>query len=98
MLREHGPDLVFLDIQMPGKNGFDLLRELDEPDFEVIFVTAYNEFAINAMKFSAVDYLLKPVDVAELQSAILRAGKRLKLKTHTGNLENLINLLQKQKD
>ena len=79
-----GPILFFLIFKCLVKMDFDLLRELDEPDFEVIFVTAYNEFAINAMKFSAVDYLLKPVDVAELQSAILRAGKRLKLKTHTG--------------
>jgi two-component system LytT family response regulator len=96
VIREHKPDLVFLDIQMPGKNGFDLLRELDELDFELIFVTAYNEFAINAMKFSAVDYLLKPIDVAELQSAVTRAGKRLSMKIHTYHLENLIDLLQKQ--
>jgi len=98
IIRNYKPDLVFLDIQMPGKNGFDLLRELDEFDFEVIFVTAYNEFAIHAMKFSAVDYLLKPVNISELQSAVTRANKRLDLKLQNNKLENLINLLQKQQN
>src|SRR5687768_12574158 len=56
------PDLVFIDIAMPVKNGFDLLRELNEIDFEVIFITAHNQFMIEAFHFSAVDYLLKPVD------------------------------------
>jgi two-component system LytT family response regulator len=92
------PELVFLDIQMPGKSGFDLLRELNNIDFEIIFVTAYQEFAIHAMKFSAVDYLLKPVDPKELQAAITRAEKRVGLKSQNKQLENLINLLQKQQD
>src|SRR5690349_8407268 len=61
------PDLLFLDIQMPGQNGFDLLRKLPHYDFEVIFVTAYDQYAIQAMRFSAIDYLLKPVDIKELQ-------------------------------
>jgi two-component system LytT family response regulator len=95
-IKKHQPDLVFLDIQMPGKSGFDLLRELGDPAFEIIFVTAYNEFAIHAMKFSAVDYLLKPIAIAELQSAVTRAGKRVGLKIQNHKLENLINLLQQQ--
>src|SRR4051812_32343692 len=56
------PDLVFLDVRMPGQNGFDLLRMFGEPDFQVIFVTAYDEYAITAFEFSAVDYIVKPVD------------------------------------
>jgi two-component system LytT family response regulator len=97
-IKRHKPDLVFLDIQMPGKNGFDMLKELHEFDFEVIFVTAYHEYAINAMKFSAVDYLLKPINLDDLQSAINRACKRLSLKQHNTQLENLLSLLQKQQD
>ena len=92
------PGLLFLDIQMPGKTGFDLLRDLNEFDFEVIFVTAYDKFAIQAMKFSAVDYLLKPINIAELQAAVARAEKRYRLKTQNNHLENLIRLIQSQQN
>src|SRR5205823_3500967 len=60
------PDLVFLDIQMPGKSGIDMLSDLSEKNFEVIFVTAYNEYMLQALQFSAVDYLMKPVDEDKL--------------------------------
>lgn len=66
------PDIVFLDIQMPHQSGFDLLTTIDKWDFEVIFTTAYNEFAIQAIRFSALDYLLKPIDESELKKAIER--------------------------
>jgi len=66
------PDIVFLDIQMPHQSGFDLLTTIDKWNFEVIFTTAYNEFAIQAIRFSALDYLLKPIDEAELKKAIDR--------------------------
>jgi len=66
------PDIVFLDIQMPHQSGFDLLRAIDNWNFEVIFTTAYNEFAIQAIRFSALDYLLKPVDAGELVKAVDR--------------------------
>lgn len=72
------PQLVFLDIAMPGKNGFGLLRDLDEINFEVIFVTAHNEYTIQAIRYSAVDYLLKPIDDDELIQAVERVKKRLK--------------------
>ncbi|GAB4029070.1 LytR/AlgR family response regulator transcription factor [Spirosoma gilvum] len=74
--REH-PDLVFLDIQMPGKTGFDLLASFDKADFGVIFTTAYEEFAIRAFRFSAIDYLLKPIDPDELQSAVSKYKSQL---------------------
>lgn len=90
------PDLLFLDIQMPGKSGFDLLKELNNYDFEVIFVTAHDQYAIQAMRFAAVDYLLKPIDINELQSAVGRAEKRLKLKEQNRQLENLLYLLKTQ--
>ena len=66
------PDVLFLDIQMPHQSGFDLLTTIDNWNFEVIFTTAYNEFAIQAIRFSALDYLLKPVDESELKKAVER--------------------------
>ena len=66
----HKPDLVFLDIQMPGKNGFELLQALPQHEFELIFVTAFDQYGIQAVKFSAIDYLLKPVNVEELKIAV----------------------------
>jgi two-component system LytT family response regulator len=69
-IRNHKPDLVFLDVEMPAGNGFSLLEELEEIDFEVIFVTAHSHYAIKAIKFSALDYLLKPIDKKELIRAI----------------------------
>lgn len=76
-IRKMKPDLVFLDIEMPGMNGFQLLEKLEEFDFEVIFVTAYNEYMLNALHISALDYLLKPVDTEELNSALVRFRKRI---------------------
>jgi two-component system, LytTR family, response regulator len=72
IIKSFEPDIVFLDIQMPHQSGFDLLSSLDNWNFEVVFTTAYNEFAIQAIKFSALDYLLKPVDAAELVKAVDR--------------------------
>ncbi len=71
------PDLVFLDIQMPGKTGLELLTELGSYDFEVVFVTAYNEYMLQALQFSAADYILKPVDEDRLVEAVERVAKRL---------------------
>lgn len=68
-IKKHNPDLIFLDIQMPGKTGFDLFEELSELP-EVIFVTAYDEYAIRAFEVNALDYLLKPVDPARLDETI----------------------------
>jgi two-component system LytT family response regulator len=92
------PGLVFLDIQMPQKSGFDLLKELNTYDFDVVFVTAHDQYAIQAMRFAAVDYLLKPIDINELQSAVDRAVKRQRLKEQNRQLENLIHLLKSQQN
>jgi two-component system LytT family response regulator len=70
------PDIVFLDIEMQQETGFDLLNKLQEIDFEVIFITAYSEYAIKAIKFSAIDYLLKPIDIEELKSAVQRVAQK----------------------
>jgi two-component system LytT family response regulator len=71
-IKRHHPQLVFLDIQMPFKDGFDLLREVKTIDFKIIFVTAHAHYAITAIKFSAVDYLLKPVNPNELTAAVAK--------------------------
>ncbi|MCE6991969.1 LytTR family DNA-binding domain-containing protein [Dyadobacter sp. CY323] len=88
------PDLVFLDIQMPEQNGFDWLRSLPACHFEVIFVTAYDQYAIQALRFSAVDYLLKPVAIGELQAAVERAHRQRLLKQQNELLQNLIQTLK----
>jgi len=72
-IEEHHPDIVFLDIQMPDGTGFELLRSIPNKSFELVFITAHEEFAIKAIKFSALDYLLKPVDADELKAAVERA-------------------------
>ena len=96
-INEHHPDLVFLDIAMPVKNGFDLLREIKEPNFEVIFVTAHNTFMIEAFHFSAIDYLLKPVEDELLIEAVKRAEKRIIDKVGSNNIQALLyNMTQKQ--
>jgi two-component system, LytTR family, response regulator len=70
LIEKQRPNLVFLDIQMPGKTGFDLLTSFENIDFGVIFTTAYQEYAVKAFRFSAIDYLLKPIDPDELQNAV----------------------------
>ncbi len=72
MIHVYQPGLVFLDIQMPHMNGFELLEKLPNKNFKIIFTTAYNEYAIQAIRFSAFDYLLKPIDTEELQASIHR--------------------------
>lgn len=94
LLYSHQPDLVFLDIQMPQQNGFDWLRSLPAPRFEVIFVTAYDQYAIQALRFAAVDYLLKPLAIDELQTAVERALQQHFLKEQHQLLRNLIHYLE----
>jgi len=72
LIRELRPDLVFLDIEMPGMNGFEMLRQLGETDFDVIFVTAYDQYALQAFRCAATDYLLKPVISEQLKEAVSR--------------------------
>jgi two-component system LytT family response regulator len=98
-IKKHEPALIFLDIQMPGKSGFEVLKEFAEPSFEVIFITAYDQYGIQAIKFSALDYLLKPINITELKHAVEKAGKKIKAKGKDHKLENLIEyMLRGQKD
>jgi len=80
-IEKSGPDLVFLDVEMPYRNGFALLEEIKSPGFNVIFTTAYNHYAIKAIKYSALDYLLKPIDGDELTRAIDKIRKQQSDKT-----------------
>ena len=70
---EMNPDIVFLDIEMPNMNGFELLEKLQSVNFKLIFTTSYDQYAIKAIRFSALDYLLKPIDREELQNAVKKA-------------------------
>jgi len=87
------PELVFLDVEMPRGSGFELLKRFEKVNFKTIFVTAHNHYAIKAIKFSAVDYLLKPVDVDELVEAVSRVKSMpvLHQSSYTGLLDNLDN-------
>ncbi len=75
-IREQKPQILFLDIEMPFMNGFQLLEKLDAINFELIFTTSYDQYAIKAIRFSALEYLLKPIDLEELQLAVQKAVKR----------------------
>lgn len=77
-IQEDAPQLVFLDVEMPKMNGFDLLEKLDEINFQLIFTTSYDQYAIKAIRYSALDYLLKPIDRDELQKAIQRVVHHLR--------------------
>jgi two-component system LytT family response regulator len=71
------PDLVFLDVQMPKMNGFEMLEKLPAVNFHLIFTTSYDEYALKAIRFSAIDYLLKPIDREELQRAVQKVVRRM---------------------
>jgi len=79
-IRNINPDLVFLDIEMPGKSGLDLMKEIGDKNFEVIFTTSHDKYAVEAFKTEALDYLLKPVDVFELTKAVDKVIARRKEK------------------
>ncbi len=85
---KHKPDLVFLDIEMPGGDGFSLLDSLTEINFEVIFVTAHDHYAIKAIKACALDYILKPIDILELTRAVDKAKNALLRKSNDQRLQN----------
>lgn len=96
IILQQKPDLVFLDIQMPVTSGFDLLKSFSSFLFEIIFVTAYDQYALQAIKFSAVDYILKPIKVNDLKNAVEKAMERIAAKKQNKHLENLLSLLQNQ--
>lgn len=99
LIKQINPDIVFLDIKMPDGTGFDLLNRLEKINFALIFLTAFDEYAVKAFKFSAVDYLLKPIDPDELTAAVDRAIDTLKNKTNqlAPLIENLKTIRRESK-
>jgi two-component system, LytTR family, response regulator len=93
VINEKKPDLVFLDVEMPNGTGFDLLAQFPEKHFDVIFITAFNHYAIKAIKFSAVDYILKPININEFIEAVERVIKKRSERSTPGN-ENLRILME----
>jgi two-component system, LytTR family, response regulator len=93
------PDIVFLDIQMPGKDGFEVLREIRQLNhaFYLVFITAFDKYAIEAVRQAAFDYLLKPVDPEELRATLARVKTYRLRNDHESRIENLLNNLDKNK-
>lgn len=77
LIKKHSPDVVFLDIAMPQENAFAFLERIQPVSFEIIFITAYDEYAVRAFRLNAIDYILKPIDIAELDAAVRRVKDRL---------------------
>lgn len=94
-LSQNETDLLFLDVEMPKLNGFEVLSELGDINFEVIFITAYNEFALRAIKFNALDYLLKPVEKDELIKAVDKVNSKHPNWVSQDQLNNLLDNFEK---
>ena len=92
LIKTEKPVVVFLDIEMPGINGFEMLSEFESIEFQVIFVTAFDSYALDAIKFSALDYILKPIDKIELTNAVDKVEKAERIKTD--QLSNLNTFLK----
>ncbi|MBW8327427.1 MAG: LytTR family DNA-binding domain-containing protein [Prolixibacteraceae bacterium] len=88
-IQEHQPQLIFLDIEMPGGNGFQLLEHFKDFPFEVIFVTAYDNYAIRAIRFSASDYILKPINLNELVAAVEKVSLRIRNRSENERIRQL---------
>lgn len=94
VIMRYQPDLIFLDVKMPREDGLSMLKRFNTISFEIIFITSYNQFAINAIKFNALDYLLKPVDTNELDIALQKVFEKINQKeSSTSQVVNLINYL-----
>jgi two-component system LytT family response regulator len=97
LIIEQKPQVVFLDIQMPGGNGFDLIKKFAAPQFEVVFITSYDQYAIEAIKFNALDYLLKPIELQELNRVIKKLHSAvLSHQTYQLQLVNVISHIENQ--
>lgn len=93
------PDVIFLDVEMPRMNGFTMLQQLRQHNFEIIFITAYDHYAIRAIKVSALDYLVKPVEIEDLKTAVEKVAEKRKKTTYNTSLETLLqNLVNKKKE
>lgn len=96
VIKETNPDLILLDIKMFDGTGFDLLKRIENANFKIIFITAYDEFALNAIKFSALDYLLKPVEPEELAAAIKKAELAIEVDILNLKIKTLLHNIEKE--
>lgn len=94
VIKDLNPDIVFLDIILPGGTAFDLLESLPNLQSEVIFITAYDKYVLDAFRYAAIGYILKPVDKAELKIAIQNAKKRIAGKSKNNNIDELLNFIK----
>lgn len=92
-IKAFNPDIVFLDVEMDDGTGFDLMQKIQQPAFQLIFTTAHNQYAIQAFKCSAIDYLLKPVDFSELENALNKANTKISGNTLNRQMEVLVQQL-----
>lgn len=97
LIRDHHPDVVFLDIEMPGEDGFSLFTHFEKPEFRVVFTTAHADYAIKAIKFAALDYLLKPIDFNELKLAVAKVRESIQNGEGNNLLEKQINVLKESR-
>ncbi len=95
-IEEHKPDMIFLDIEMPDGSGFKLLQNIENIDFEIVFTTAFEQFAIKAIRYSALDYLLKPISPDELQVAVKKVSERKAKKANMKNIQVLLSNLKQE--
>jgi two-component system LytT family response regulator len=94
-IRTCQPQLVFLDVQMPWMNGFEMLELIGQIDFAIIFTTAFDQFAARAFRISAVDYLLKPVDTSDLKTAVKKVVEKIAQQTGSANINNMLQNIRK---
>ncbi len=97
LIKSKQPDVIFLDIELQTGTGFDVLDQVSHLNFEVIFTTAFEQYAVKAVKFSSLDYLLKPIDLEELQKAVLKAQTKKNQEVYKKQLETLMLNLKQQK-
>ncbi|MEO5581871.1 MAG: LytTR family DNA-binding domain-containing protein [Saprospiraceae bacterium] len=97
-IEDEKPDIVFLDVEMPRMNGFVMLQQLRQRNFELIFTTAYDHYAIQAIRFSALDYLVKPIELKTLQDAVEKARERRENKIPNQRIETLLYNLMNEKN
>ncbi len=98
LIKQLSPDIVFLDVEMPDGTGFDLLQKFTPINFKVIFITGYEDFAIKAFRFSAIDYLLKPLDAGDLVDAVKKAEDSLSKEVFDMKINNLFANLERPKN
>ncbi len=97
-IEKHKPDIVFLDVEMPRMNGFVMLQQLQRRNFELIFTTAYDQYAIQAIRFSALDYLVKPIEIKLLKEAVEKVRERRQTEIPNQRIETLLHNLVSEKN